>query len=306
MKAFLYKKYGTPNVLEYEEVPKPIPQKNELLIKVKASTVSAGVIWLRKGAYPNSKFISLMLRLYFGICKPRVKMLGIEYAGVVESVGTDVHFFKKGDKVFGTTTGLYNGTYADYICVPEQGRQNVIAIVPEGLTMEEAAALPVGGMTAFCILNKAKIEIGHKVLIYGASGSVGTYAIQIAKYLGAHVTAVCSTRNLSLVRSLGADEVIDYTLNQELLCRDKFDLVFDAVGKLPHQITPLILHAKGKLSSVNSVVNEKISYLNTLLNMIDEQKLKIVIDRTYSFVQMVEAHEYVEQGHKRGNVVICH
>jgi len=292
--------------LEYEDVSKPVPKKNELLIRVKASTVSAGVIWLRKGEYPNSRFISFMLRLYFGISKPRVNMLGIEYAGVVESVGTGVHTFKKGDKVFGTSTGLYNGTYAEYICVPEKGRQNVIARIPEGLTMEEAAALPVGGMTAFCILNKAKVEKEHKVLIYGASGSVGTYAIQIAKYYGAHVTAVCSTRNLSLVKSLGADEVIDYTVNHDILCREKFDLVFDAVGKLPHQLTPLILHAKGKACSVNSLVSERLSYLNELLNMIDAQKLKIVIDRTYSFVQMVEAHEYVEQGHKRGNVVICH
>lgn len=306
MKAFLYKRYGAPDVLEYMDISKPVPQKNELLVRVQASTVSAGVIWLRKGKYPNSKFISFMLRLYFGLSKPRVNMLGIEYAGVVESTGADVHTFKNGDKVFGTTTGLYNGTYAEYICVPKQGSQNVIAKIPEGLSMEEAAALPVGGMTAFCILSKAKIEKGHKVLIYGASGSVGTYAIQIAKYFGAHVTAVCSTRNLTLVQSLGADEIIDYTMNRELLCSDKFDLVFDAVGMLPHQVTPMILHAKGKVCSVNSIVSEKLSYLNQLLNMIDEQKLKIVIDRTYTFVQMVEAHEYVEKGHKRGNVVICY
>lgn len=306
MKAYLYKKYGTPSVLEYIEISKPVPKNNELLVRVHASTVSTGVIWLRKGEYPNSKFISFLLRIYFGIRKPRNHMLGIEYAGIVESTGSKVHNYKKGDRVFGTITGLNNGTYAEYICVPELGRQNVIAKIPNGLTMEEAAALPVGGMTAFSILSKAKIKKGDKVLIYGASGSVGSFAVQIAKYLGAHVTAVCSTRNLGLVESLGADETIDYTVNSNLICKNKFDLVFDAVGKIPHQVTPVILHSKGKFSTINSLMSEKIIYLNQLLNMIDEQKLRVVIDRTYSFVQMAEAHEYVEKGHKRGNVVICH
>lgn len=306
MKAFLYKKYGSPDVLEYEDISKPSPKNNELLIRVQASTVSAGVIWMRKGVYPDSKLYSILLRLYFGITKPRINLLGIEYAGVVVSVGPDVQNFKKGDKVFGTTTGLNMGTYTEYICVPEQGKYNVLAKIPVGLSMEEAAALPIGGMTAFCILSKAKINKGQKILIYGASGSVGTYAIQIAKYLGAHVTAVCSTRNLPLVQSLGADEIIDYTVNDALICNSKFDLIFDAVGKLPHQVTPMILHANGRFCSIHSFVRENISHLHQLLKMIDEQKLKVVIDRTYSFVQIPEAHQYVEKGHKRGNVVIWH
>lgn len=306
MKAFLYNQYGNADVLQYKEIAKPIPNSKEVLIRIHASTVSAGVIWMRKGRCPNSKLASFLLRMYLGFSRPKINILGVEFAGVVESVGKDVHYFKKGDKIFGTTTGLKHGTYADYVCLPEQGKQNVIARIPDGLSFEEAAALPVGGMAALCILNKAKLRAGQKILIYGASGSVGTYAVQIAKYYGAHVIAVCSNRNLQLVQSLGADLAFDYTLNANIFTNEKYDLVFDAVGKIPKLYIKLLLNSKGKFYSINTTTDEKLSYLHQLLNMIAEQKLKVVIDRFYSFIQLAAAHEYVEQGRKRGNVVICH
>jgi NADPH:quinone reductase-like Zn-dependent oxidoreductase len=306
MKAYLFNQYGNADVLLYKEIEKPLPADNEVLVKVYASTVSAGVIWMRKGEYPNSKLFTFLLRLHLGISKPKMNILGVEFAGVVESVGKKVHYFQKGDKVFGTATGLKTGTYADYICVPEKGKQNIIARMPRGLTFEQAAALPVGGMTALGILKKANIQAGQSVLIYGASGSVGTYAVQIAKYFGGKVTAVCSGKNIQLVRSIGADTAIDYTIKSDSLSNEQFDIVFDAVGKMPQSFIKPILKPSGIFCSINSLTEEKLSYIHQLLNMVDEQKLKAVIDRTYSFVQLTEAHEYVEKGHKRGNVVICH
>ena len=306
MKAYLFNQYGNADVLLYKEIEKPLPADNEVLVKVYASTVSAGVIWMRKGEYPNSKLFTFLLRLHLGISKPKMNILGVEFAGVVESVGKKVHYFQKGDKVFGTATGLKTGTYADYICVPEKGKQNIIARMPRGLTFEQAAALPVGGMTALGILKKANIQAGQSVLIYGASGSVGTYAVQITKYFGAKVTAVCSGKNIQLVRSIGADTAIDYTIKSDSLSNEQFDIVFDAVGKMPQSFIKPILKPSGIFCSINSLTEEKLSYIHQLLNMVDEQKLKVVIDRTYSFVQLTEAHEYVEKGHKRGNVVICH
>jgi NADPH:quinone reductase-like Zn-dependent oxidoreductase len=244
--------------------------------------------------------------MHLGFFKPKMNILGVEFAGVVEAVGKDVHDFVKGDKVFGTTTGLKNGSYADYVCVPEKGKQNIFARMPRGLSFEQAAALPVGGMTALSILKKANIKAKQSVLIYGASGSVGTYAVQIAKYFGAKVTAVCSGKNIHLVKSIGADEAIDYTIQRDSLSNELYDIVFDAVGKMPQSFIKPILKHSGTFCSINSITEEKLSYIHQLLNMVDEQKLKVVIDRTYSFVQLTEAHEYVEKGHKCGNVVICH
>ena len=306
MKAYLYNQYGNADVLQYKEIEKPLPADNEVLVRIYASTVSAGVIWMRKGEYPNSKLLTFLLRMHLGISKPRTNFLGVEFAGIVEAVGKEVHYFQKGDKVFGTVTGLKTGTYADYVCVPEKGKQNIIARMPRGLTFEQAAALPVGGMTALGILRKANIQAGQSILIYGASGSVGTYAVQIAKYFGSKVTAVCSGKNIQMVKSIGADEAIDYTIQRDGLSKEQYDIVFDAVGKMPHAFIKPLLKPEGTFCSINTVTEEKLSYIHQLLNMIDEQKLKVVIDRTYSFVQLTEAHEYVEKGHKRGNVVICH
>jgi NADPH:quinone reductase-like Zn-dependent oxidoreductase len=306
MKAFVYEQYGDANVLEFKELEKPIPKDNEILVRIYASTVSAGVIWMRKGEYPNSTLFTFLLRLHLGISKPKINILGIEYAGVIEAVGKEVHYFQKGDRVFGTTTGLKNGTYADYVCVPEKGKYNIVARMPCGISFEEATALPIGGMTALCILKRVKLQVGQSILIYGASGSVGTFAVQIAKYFGAKVTAVCSGKNIKLVKSIGADEVIDYTIQTDYLSNEQYDIVFDAVGKMPQSNLKFLLKPSGRFCTINSLTDEKLSHIHQLLNMLDEQKLKVVIDRTYSFVQLTEAHEYVEQGHKRGNVVISH
>ena len=306
MKAVVYTEYGSPNVLKITEIKKPVPKHNEMLVKVYASTVSAGVIWMRKGKFPGSKLLSLLLRLQFGIIKPRYSILGFEFSGVVEYVGKSVTLFKIGDKVFGTTTGLKNGAYADYVCIPEKRKQGVIALMPSEISFDEAAALAIGGMTALQILVNARIQTNQMVLICGASGSVGTFAVQIAKYLGANVTAVCSNENIELVKSLGADEVIDYTKQPIAMFKEKFDVIFDAVGKVKHTALESLLKLNGKQYSINTLTNEKVSYLNLLSKMFSGGKLHVIIDRIYSFEQIVEAHKYVDLGHKKGNVVIRH
>jgi len=306
MKAVVYTEYGTPDVLKFIEIEKPVPKYNEVLIRVYASTVSAGVVWMRKGEFPGSKFFTVLLRLQFGITKPRRSILGFEFSGVVEGVGEDVRLFKKGDTVFGTTTGLKNGAYADFVCIPEKRKQGVLALMPPDISFEEAAGLPIGGMTALQILIKAKIKAGEKVLIYGASGSVGTYAVQIAKYLGAHVTAVCSIGNFELVSSIGADEVIDYTKKPITRCKEKFDVIFDAVGKIKHSALRPLLKVSGKRLSIYTLTDEKVAYLDLLCTMLSEGKLKIIIDRIYPFEQIVAAHNYVDFGHKKGNVILRH
>jgi len=231
MKAAVFNQYGSPAVLHLAEIDKPIPKDKELLVRVYSSTVSAAVIWVRKGQFPVSRILTFLIRLMFGITKPRQPILGFEFSGVVEDVGKDVMLFRRGDEVYGTTTGLKNGAYAEYVCVPEKWSQGVVAFKPNVLTFQEAAALPVGGMTALQLLKKAKIEKGHRVLIYGASGSVGTYAVQLAKYFGGYVVAVCGTTNIELVKSIGADQVIDYTKTDISQLEDRFDVILDAVGK---------------------------------------------------------------------------
>jgi NADPH:quinone reductase-like Zn-dependent oxidoreductase len=248
------------------------------------------------------------MRLMFGITKPKRPILGVEFSGIVEDVGNDARLFKKGDEVYGTTTGLQQGAYAEYVCVPETWKQGVVAAKPQSLTFLEAAAIPVGAMTALHILKKANIQAGQTILIYGASGSVGTYAVQIAKYFGANVTGACSTANQEFVRSLGADAVLDYTKNDLKNCNEKFDLIFDAVDKLEKATwKPLLREGSGgRFCSVKSPTAEKREYLDVLHAMIAEGKLKPIIDKSYPFEQLAEAHEYVELGHKKGNVVINH
>jgi NADPH:quinone reductase-like Zn-dependent oxidoreductase len=298
MKAILSTKSGPPEVLELKEVEKPSPKDNEVLIKVYAATVTTGDVMLRK-LHP---LLFLPMRL-FGVRRKIIP--GHELAGVVEDVGKDVKRFRKGDAVFGTTTGLSVGANAEYVCLPEEWSAGVLAIKPSNATYEEAAALPVGGMTALYILRKGNIQKGQKVLIYGASGSVGTYAVQIAKnYFGAEVTGVCSTSNVQLVKSLGADHIIDYT--QEDLTRDgvTYNVVFDAVGKLPASEGKSLLKENGVYLTVQSSTREELENLMVLNGLAEAGRIKPVIDRCYPLEQAAEAHRYVESGRKKGNVVI--
>lgn len=304
MKAIVYTEYGSPDVLQLKEVAKPIPKDNEILVKVHASTVTSGVLWARTGKHVDSKLFTLAIRLMFGIRKPRKTILGYELSGEVEAVGKDVTLFQVGDKVFGTTTGLMNGAYAEYVCVPEAWKQGVITNNPANLSFAEAAAVPIGGMTALDLIRKGNIQNGQKVLIYGASGSVGSYAVQLAKVLGAEVTGVCSGSNFEMVRSLGANEVIDYTKEDFAQNGELYDVIFDAVGKISRSYSKGSLKKNGTCLSVKSPTSEKTEYLVSLHELIEAGKVKPFIDRCYPLEETAVAHRYVDKGHKRGNVVI--
>lgn len=298
MKAMVCTKSGPPEVLQLKDVQKPEPRENEVLVKVGAATVTRGDVILRK-MHP---LLALPLGI-FGV--KRQKIPGVEFAGDVFAVGKDVQQFAVGDKVFGTTTGLRYGANAEYVCVPEHGRQGVLAPMPTNATYEEAAALPVGGMTALFLFQKGNIKPGDKVLVYGASGSVGTYAVQLAaKAFDARVTGVCSTKNIDLVKSLGAEDVIDYTQEDILQSGQTFDLVFDAVGKLSASEAKSILSANGSYLSVRTPTKELPENLLTLKSLFEEGKVKPVIDQRYPLAKVPEAHRYVETGRKKGNVVI--
>jgi alcohol dehydrogenase len=306
MKAAVYNTYGPASVLKLIEVEKPRPKDNEILVKIHAATVTSGDIRLRSSDFPP--LFWLPARLIFGLFRPKKTILGHELAGSVEEIGKNVKKFSVGDLVFGTTTMLNTGSYAEYICLPEEWKSGVVALKPKNMSFQEAAALPVGAMTALFLLDKASggrgIQKGQKVLIYGASGSVGSYAIQLAAQKGASVTGVCSGSNLEMVKSLGAQNAIDYKVADYSEGQEKFDIIFDAVGKTTKTKAQKVLNTGGVFVSVKMLTKEKDEHLRQIKELAENGSLKPFIDKSYSLDEIVSAHTYVDRGRKRGNVVI--
>jgi NADPH:quinone reductase-like Zn-dependent oxidoreductase len=320
MKAIVCTGYGPPEVLQIKEVEKPVQKDNEILVKIYSTTVTVADFRIRSFTIPAAYW--LPARLTLGIRKPKKPILGVELAGEVESVGKDVKRFKQGDQVFAATLTDF-GSYAEYKCLSEDGP---VAIKPANTTYEEAAAIPIGARTALHFLKKGNIKRGQKVLIYGASGSVGTYAVQLARYFGAIVTGVCSSTNLELVKSLGADKVIDYTEKDFTKKLELYDIIFLASGKCPFPVLIKSLDKEGVYLDVTGPVKtlqmmwtsmtgkqktivgenppESAEALIFLKGLVEKGNLRPVIDRSYTFDQIVEAHRYVDKGHKKGNVTV--
>jgi NADPH:quinone reductase-like Zn-dependent oxidoreductase len=324
MKAIVWTKYGPPDGLELRDVAKPVPKPDEVLIKVRATTVTAGDCEARRLDFPMG--LGLAIRLYAGLIRPvRLTILGQELAGEIESVGRDVTLFKEGDQVF-ASTGFGFGAYAEYKCMPERPEMGVLVPKPINMTFEEAAAVPVGGLEALHFLRQADLQSGRKVLINGAGGSIGTIGVQLAKYYGAEVTAVDSAGKLAMLRSIGADHVIDYTQEDFTERGETYDVIFDVVGMAPFAGSMRSLSKKGvyllanprpsrvlrgkwiSMTSGKRVISGAASHraadLLFLKDLTESEKLRVVIDRRYPLEQTAEAHRYVEGGGKKGNVVI--
>lgn len=320
MKAIVYERYGPPNVLELREVEKPTPKDNEVLIKIHATTVTSGDWRARTLKVPLG--FGILSRLFFGVWRPRQPILGTELAGEIEAVGKDVSKFKVGDQVF-AFSGARMGCHAEYRCMPEDG---AVALKPPNLTYDEAAAISFGGTTALDYFKRGKLQSGARVLINGASGGVGTTAVQLAKHFGAHVTGVCSTANVELVRSLGADHVIDYTKEDFTQNGETYDVIVDTAGTAPFSRSRNSLKEGGRLllvlaslpqmlqipwvamTSSKKIVAapaaERADDLRFLAELAQAGKFRPVIDRRYPFAEIAEAHRYVETGRKKGNVII--
>lgn len=323
MKAILCTDYGPPDVLQLGEIDKPVPKDGEVLIRIRATSVTAADCELRRFDFPG--WVRLPMRLWFGLRRPRRPVLGQEVAGDIELVGKEVKSLRKGDRVFGTT-GIRLGAYAEFICLPERSQDGAIATMPANLGYEQAAVVPYGGGEALQFLRKANIRGGQKVLINGAGGSFGTFAVQLAKIFGAHVTAVDSRAKLEMLQALGADRVIDYTREDFTESRETYDVIFDVVRNSPsrrmvrslsesgcyltanpglsqllHGLWARMTSKKRVIFGASSGTSEDLAYLRGL---IEAGKLRPVIDRSFPLAQMAEAHRYAETGQKQGNIVI--
>jgi NADPH:quinone reductase-like Zn-dependent oxidoreductase len=307
MKAIICPKYGPAEVLQIKQCKKPVPRENEVLIKIYATSVTNSDIFIRGSNIPLVFMIPM--RLMIGIKGPRNSIIGEVFSGEIEYAGSEIKRFKAGDQVYGLT-GFSLGAYADYKCMKEiDSKQGCLAIKPKNIRFEEATAAAYGGLLAFQYSEKGDIKQGQKVLIYGASGTSGIIAIQLAKYLGAEVTGVCSTSNIGLVKSLGADKVLDYTSKESLAKVEKYDFILDAVGKKKtSELKKACVNAltkNGKYVSIDDgALLLESSRLDRIRELIESEKIRPVNDRCFPFEQIVEAHKYVETGHKKGNVAI--
>jgi NADPH:quinone reductase-like Zn-dependent oxidoreductase len=325
MKAIVWTKYGSPDVLQLQEVDKPQPKHNEVLIKIHATTVTIGDCEMRRLEYPM--FMGLVVRMVVGFRRPtRITILGMELAGEIEATGKDVTKFKAGDQVFAATGFIGTGTCAEYICLPEKPEDGAIALKPDNMSFEEASAVPVGGLEALSLLRKGNIQPGQEVLINGAGGTIGPYAIQLAKHFGAEVTAVDSTNKLDTLRLIGADHTIDYTQEDFTKSGKTYDVIFDVVGKSSYSgcikslkengfylltYPKLGRNIRGRWTSMTSnkkviggTATDSTEDLIFLRELIEAGKVKSVIDRCYPLDQTIEAHRYVETGEKIGNVIL--
>jgi NADPH:quinone reductase-like Zn-dependent oxidoreductase len=307
MKAIICSKYGSPEVLQIKEFEKPVPKEDEVLIKIYATSVTDSDIFIRSSNVAFSLLIPF--RLMIGIFRPRNPIIGEVLAGVIEQVGSKIKRFKVGDKVFGLT-GFTLGAYAEFKCMKEMdSKKGCLALMPNNISFEEATYVAYGGLLALQFIDKVQISPDSRVMIYGASSTSGTFAIQYAKYFGSEITAACSSPNFEFVKSLGADKVIDYTKNESIDKLEKYDLVLDSVGKRKTSLLKMecrnSLTQKGKYISIDDealLLNS--DRLNKISNLVESGKIKPINDRVYKIDQIIEAHKYVELGHKKGNVAI--